>query len=111
MSFRIWERHWVTVYTSDADGQDGIDECAGHFRRVYEGCVRDWEWRLESVSPRWPATLSLYLPIVVGERRHIRDAEALQNSRIQNTLESWIVELGSEQDKSLESYGKKKLPT
>lgn len=111
MTYRVWERQWVAVYTSDADGAAGKTECEVHFEDIFEGNVREKEWRVIDQSDFWPATLELYLPVVIGEETDIREAEALQNvSVVAHDADSWIAELGSALDKELESYGRKKLP-
>lgn len=111
MSWRVWEQHWIIAYTSDADGEDGEQECREHFQARYQGNVHDKEWRVVPSDKYWPATLQLKLPVVVGEYRTRQQAEDLRDEMLVEGSEFalWMTELGSPADKELEQYGQRKL--
>lgn len=113
MSWRVWEQHWLIVYTSEAEGDDGIQECQHYFQDKYEGNVRDSEWRVVPADAYCDATLQLKLPTVVGEYRDREQAEELRDELADadpdNKYPLWVTELGSPADKDLETYGQRKL--
>lgn len=113
MSYRVWAKEWVAVYTSDSDGEQGVLECREQFEGHYEGNVRDSEVKTADAGPGWPATLELYLPNVVAECRDETAAQLhLMRYREQHPgVTTWVTEFGSSLDKELENYGLRKLLT
>lgn len=110
MTWRVWVKDWVAVFTSDADGPAGETECAEHFVRKYLGTVLPTEHRIKGTL-LWPATLELYLPTVVEETKDYDKARALHGALVLKRQATWMTEFGQPKDKELESYGKRKLPT
>lgn len=110
MTYRVWTREWVAVYTSDVGGDKGTDECLAEFKAKYLDCVYASDTKVDEFGPEWPATLLLRIPIVRAEFRSKDDAEAFRRSPILGQTAE-IYERGSDSDRDLESYGKKKLPT
>jgi hypothetical protein len=110
MTYRVWARQWVTVYTSDVDGMDGVTECEGHFRHKYEGNVKSDERKITLTGgERWPAILELCLPVVVAEYRQKPNAEAVQE-QLASQQTTWLTQYGTPADHELLSYAKRKLP-
>jgi hypothetical protein len=107
----VYHREWIVAYTSDADGPGGAAECRERFREKYQGCVVDSGWKTEEVTG-WPATLWLFVPILVGEFVHRSDASGwVQSLRSTHSKEPYeIVAQGSPEEQALKDYGRKKLP-
>ncbi len=106
--YRVYVRSWVTVYTTDAIGEDGIGEAHWAFKERYEGRVRDEDWEVYSHGPDWSALVKLRLPVMVGEFKYRDDAERLGEEYPSG---SEVVTRNSVDDFRLREYSIKKLPT
>jgi hypothetical protein len=109
VTFCVYQRQWIAVYTSDADGEEGGRECHARFEEKYQGCVHPDEFAIEWVA-NWPAVLSLFVPALVGEFSLRLAAEHMINHRGHRANPYEIVEQGSPEEQALRDYGRKKLP-
>lgn len=107
-TWKVYQREWVTVFTSDLSGKAGIPACRGKFASSFEGTVLESEWRVVPF-PEAPAMLQLFIPNLKGEYRSIHDAA---DHRQQIEAAGGIVVTvahGSLEEKALLDYGRKKL--
>jgi hypothetical protein len=116
VSFKVYMWDWIAVYTSDSDGNAGTVECLETYSDKYQGTVRDNQHRIEPAGESWPSSLLLYVPALQGEFSDEADAEKHQGrlrSVMGNANETQvaIVVAGSDADKYLATYGKRKLQT
>ncbi len=117
-TWRVYLAEWLTVYTSDATGGAGADECEGYFAAKYEGRVRDEDWRIEDLnrSPLFHVQLQLWLPNLRGEYKDRRDAEKAADALAADppydgaALFIKVVQRGSPEERELLNYGRKMLP-
>jgi hypothetical protein len=106
--WRVYRVEWCVAYASDADGAAGELECRRKFEQEFAGKISPEDWRLVSWNERfrdvWPMMLELRLPVMKGEYRHRPDA-----LRHASSIDSRVLLEGSQDEKKLLDYGRKKL--
>jgi hypothetical protein len=107
--WRVYQREWVAVYTSDATGYEGSVEAQDFVRRTYEGCIRDGEARISrpGIAEEECITAEVFLPNLHGEWRDRDDAD--RDASLAGP-EAVVVAAGSPEERELLDYGKRKLP-
>ena len=113
-SWRVYLTEWLTVYTSDEVEVLGAGECRDVYSRKYAGRVRSADWRISSareIRPS-PRCLQLRLPNLCGEFKDHNDALELASRLMDGHKDGPcdLVRRGSDEEKELLEYGKKKLP-
>lgn len=121
-TWRVYLSEWLTVYISDADGPEGVDECWDYFASRYRGRVAVEDLRVMATSPdrpgsgAYPYCLQLWLPNLKGEfkDRDLADKLADEIAEVPPYggagLMLAVVQRGSDEEKALLEYGKKMLP-
>lgn len=109
-TWRVYLREWLTVYTSDYNGERGMAECLQHLTQKYAGRVRVEDWQTVVADPMRPdgsaRWLKLRLPNLRGE---FKDRAEAMDWCIQ-LPHAQLVQRGSDEEKELLAYGKKMLP-
>lgn len=106
--WRLYTWQWVAVYTSDSIGTDGELEAIEEFKTVYQGRVRNDEWKVYSYGPKWSSVLQLRLPTMVGEFKYRTIAEGV-SLECPAALQPTLVVRNSADDHRLREYGRRKL--
>lgn len=114
---KLYHREWITVFTSEARGDEGMAECTAFFAKKYEGRVYEDDVVYESAveglpagdKDQWPYRLRLKLPNVSGEFKRVDLAEAERDARGWSPDDCQIVPRNSRADYALREYGTKKL--
>jgi hypothetical protein len=116
-TWRAYLTEWLIVWTSDASGPEGADECWDYFERKYKGRVREDDRRvvpaIAGVAPGGhPYCVQLRLPGLRGEYKDYSDAVALASELLDGHEGALcvVVQRGSSEEKALLEYGKKMLP-
>lgn len=117
-TWRVYLTEWLFAYTADALGVAGDDECLSVFRRRYEGRVSDEDWRVVPAIRGRPSevrSLQLRMPNRRGEFKDYNDAVRLASDLLDQdpaggNAVAVVVQRGSDEEKALLDYGKKKLP-
>jgi hypothetical protein len=108
--WRVYQRDWLAVYTSDVPGYEGSVEAVGFIQATYGGCIRDGEARISvpgiTDGPE-RVTAEVLLPNLHGEWKAPDLAED-QQSRL--GPDAVVVVAGSPEERELLDYGKRKLP-
>lgn len=119
MTYRVYARDWVNVYTcATASSDDGdqpsaaalLEVARDHFMRKYAGRVRPVDARIDLDNQGSPlARIWLFLPVMVGEFKHRDIAEAFLLVT-PNLTEPTIVVRNSPEETELRNYGTVSLP-
>ena len=120
-TWRVYLCEWLIVWTSDADGPEGLDQCWDHFERTYKGRVRGEDRRvvpaiIGAEPGGHPYCLQLWLPNLRGEHkdRDLADclADEIAEAPPYGGAGLWleVVQRGSAEEQVLLDYGKKMLP-
>lgn len=120
-TWRVYLREWLIVWTSDADGPEGVDECWDYFARKYKGRVREEDRRVvDAITGRQgsagPQCLQLWLPNLKGEFKDRTDADKLADALAADPpyegagLFVGVIQRGSAEERELLEYGRKMLP-
>jgi len=113
-TWRVYLREWLIVYTSDAAGPEGVDECWDHFAGKYKGRVRDQDRQVAATSSdrpgAYPYRLELRLPNLKGEYKDEADAVLLSAEHAGIEEQPRVVRRGSPEEQELLGYGRKMLP-
>jgi hypothetical protein len=112
-TWRAYLAEWLTVYTSDGLGADGLRECKEHFDRKYAGRVAE----IGRIVDPGPARLEpqrkclqTRLWNLKGEFKDEADAVLMLGQHAGLEESPRVVQRGSAEEKSLLEYGKKMLP-
>ena len=87
-TWRVYLAEWLIVWTSDADGPEGVDECWDYFERKYKGRVREEDRRVVPAiigrggGATGPYCVQLRLPNLQGEYKDEADARELSVERV-----------------------------
>lgn len=104
----VYQPEFVTVYASEARGNDGRDECVAMFDRHWRGKIEDEDWRLKNIGVRpYRYELQLKLPNLKGEYKD----EGLARDRAGQLSRAVAVQWGSPAEQQLLDYGDKQLST
>lgn len=108
--WRVYLPEWLTAYTTGARGSAGESEAHSFFRVMYQGKIRQDEFRVEPVSEespdQWEYRLALKLPNRRGEFRDRVDADRLAAELGPAAV---VVARFSPEEKQLLSYGTRLL--
>jgi hypothetical protein len=108
--YRVYLDEWIIVYTSQARGDDGVQECEDAFAERWKGRVQDGHHRIIPASSRnpgqWESQVQLRLPNRRGEYAARENAEKLARDLGPGAR---IVERWSPEEDALLSYGKRRL--
>lgn len=103
----VYVQEWVTVYTSDALGNEGVAEAAEKFARTWQGKMRKGDWLVLGCTREGaatPATVRLRLWNLKGEYTDVREAAALAV----DTGGTYVAQ-GSQDEAELLAYGDRML--
>lgn len=110
-TWRVYLREWLAVYSCEGDSP----ECWDHFAAKYAGRVRDEDRRVRVTDTGQRLELSLW-----NRRGEFKDSEDAKMLALDLEV-GWhgphldsgpcrVVQRGSDEEKELLAYGKKKLP-
>jgi hypothetical protein len=115
-TWRAYLPEWLIVYTSDAGGPEGLDECWGCFARKYQGRVRAEDYQvMPAITGRagsdGPYCLQLRLPNLHGEFKDYSGAVALASELVDGRGgTAHVVQRGSAEERVLLDYSTRMLP-
>jgi hypothetical protein len=110
-NYRVYVTEWVNAWTSTQSGEDGHDEAAGHFQQTWEGRLHDGDWRFTAGAGD-TTSVCLRVPNLRSEWRGGYKAAVAHAQEISEAGEgpAAVVLAGSETERDLLNYGKRKLP-
>jgi hypothetical protein len=111
-SWRVYQKEWTVVYTSDALGEDGFAEASAWLTEHYDGRLAAEDQRVSiEVRPEDPARVSVRTWNLRGEWTRQEDAEAhAQRIWAAEGVVPTVVGAETYQEQELLDYGKRMLP-
>lgn len=105
----VYLSEYVTVYSSEARGVDGREECVAEFDRRYREKVPDEGWRLKNAGVRpYRYQLQVQLPTLKGEYKDEGEARDRASRLGRGAV---AVLWGSAEEQQLLDYGDRLLST
>lgn len=104
--WRVYVTEWVVAWTSTAAGEAGEAEADQYFRDTYAGRLHLEDWKLICPGERHLSQVMVRVPNLRSEWKDY--AEAVNQGGREANAE--IVQAGSEGERVLLDYGKRKLP-
>lgn len=97
--WRVYRTEWSVAYVSDANGEDGKQECIDVLGSGFDASV----WRIvpwsESNPEGWPWMLEAHLPVMKGEFTGEQDALDWSTE-----IGGAVAREGSREDKQMQRY-------
>lgn len=104
--WRVYVTEWVTAWASTSPGEAGLEEARAHYAETWAGRLRDEDWDIKCLEPPGSAFILIRVPNLRSEWKDYAEAVA-QGGALANAQ---IVQAGSEGERVLLDYGKRKLP-